>query len=55
MKETIIATLKDELEEENRMFFNLLDSKKWDLLIDKYAETGNKKSINELLKELLES
>lgn len=55
MKDRIIITLKDEFEEENRMFANLLDNKKWDLLVDKYSDPDNKKSINELLKELLES
>ena len=54
MKERITVDLKDSYEEDNKKFFNLLNPDLWDMLIEKYTNPGNNKSINELLTELLE-
>ena len=55
MKTRITATLKDEFDEENRKFFNILNPDLWDILIERYKSPDNNKSLNELLTELIES
>lgn len=54
MAERIEIDLFDELREGNMKFFSLLDFDQWEVLKAKREDPENKKSLNELVTELLE-
>lgn len=51
----IKVDLFDDTREGNKQFANLLDAGKWQQLVWDYDEGRGKKSLDELLEELLES
>ena len=52
--EVIRIDLFDDLREGNQKFANVLDKSSWDVLRSKLEDPDNKKSITELVEELLE-
>ena len=52
--ETMKVDMFDERKLENQAFANLMDSASWDLLKRRFEEPGNTKTLDELLKDLME-
>lgn len=53
-KKEIIITLKDEFDPDNQRFFRLLEDWRWGQLVESMTDPDNKKTMSELLGEILE-